>query len=175
MPAQAPVTSSPKSRRRQSAPPLIQRATDQHMPTQPDASSLSEEGMFPRSRHVYFLEPNPVDAEDDSNTNPLTREAQSIAKSSTQPQPIIDTSPPSSISSSSVHDTSNQIHVQLDSCDDRSVESDSSSRRSSLPMRLPRMKNPFVGKARRIPRSNTDPVVVPGERFYVWLSLLLLI
>lgn len=71
---------------------------------------------------------------------------ESLAQSRAQlPSPVDESS-----RSSSYTLVSNPIHVQMnvDTGDEPIVESDSSSRRS-LSQRLPKMKNPFAGKARR--------------------------
>jgi hypothetical protein len=158
-----PMTTTivPRTRRRRSVPvplpgSLIQPVRLATSPISSETqSSLELNVSLHQSKRVYFLAPALLNnryegfSRETGFTEPVLEEGESSTQPRAQLQPPIDGSPRSSLSSSSTL-VSNAIHVQVntDLVDERVVESDSSSRRS-LSKRLPKIKNPFAGKARR--------------------------
>jgi hypothetical protein len=155
-PPPVPTTNVLRTRRRRSVPlpsPVGSLSSPIRRVTAPISPSFLEDDVaLHHSKHVYFLDPGLPNTRSESfvrETDFVLVEGESLDQPETQLQPLVDGSPQSSLSSSSTL-VSNSIQVQMnvDPGDEPPVESDSSSRRS-LSMRLPKMKNPFVGRARR--------------------------
>jgi hypothetical protein len=160
IPTPVPVmtASSLRSHRRRSAPlpvpvdnltPPVRRAT---LPM--SSSFLEEEAVLHRSKHVSFLDP----ALPSVRSGGFPREpflSEQVLMEEPLPQPPVQTQLPVDGSSrSSVSSSSTLVHnpIQMDVDPSDEPVSDSSSRRS-LSRRLPKMKNPFIGKVRRRPCS----------------------
>jgi hypothetical protein len=165
-----------RSRRRSVPPPCTNRDTFTPIrrATIPSLSSVlkfsQEEALTNRHRRVYFfdsnlptIKPQQILAPAERVHNEIEVPEQLVVQSSTL-RPQLEDSPPSSFSSSATLVT-NSICVQpqshLDAREESIAESESSSRRSSLSIRLPKMNNPFLAKARRgagTPEATNSPV-----------------
>ena len=150
-PATVTTTNALRTRRRRSVPlappagaliPPFRRVTT---PVSPNPLEVDE--TLHHSKHIHSLDPRLSNDRSES----LARETSAIqGESSAQPhaqlQPPVDGSSGSLLSSSST--IAIQVQVKVDLGDEPFVESDSSSRRS-LSKRLPKMKNPFIGRRRQ--------------------------
>lgn len=164
-PPEMTTTNALRTRRRRSvalAPPVgklippVRRATT---PVPPNF--LEDDETFNPSKRVNFVEPTlpNIRSESVQETEAVPMEGEPLtqaqAQAQAQLQPPVNGSSRSSLSSSStLAFNSVQVQMKVDLGDERTVESDTSSRRS-LSKRLPKMKNPFVGRGRR-QSANTD-------------------
>lgn len=163
--------------RRRSAPsripplvrPPIRRATT---PLLPSVLKISQEEMSSnRHRRVYFLDsqlPTIKSQHILTSVERLHNEVEALEQLVVQPdvlQPQVDDGLPSSFPSFPTLVTNPTSYVlpspNLDAREESTGESDSSSRRSSISIRLPKMNNTFLAKARRGPSTADASISSP--------------
>ncbi|KAF8078993.1 hypothetical protein FPV67DRAFT_1444197 [Lyophyllum atratum] len=142
----AVVTHTPHRPRRQMTLPVpaAQPTRRVTLPIMINTNDSNQDGSN-RSKHVYFVD-TPASLRNSSPTeHPLEAVNQNVSPIITPPEE----SPSTSFSSPSLAAPhANDMPLRRDTYDESIAESDSSSRRSSLSSRLPRIMHPFVGKAR---------------------------